>query len=703
MDESKIQTPIPANGHLATHLARFGVFELCLDTGELRKYGFGIRLQRRSFCVLQALLEKHGEVVTREELRTRLWGDGTFVDFESGMNTAVNRLRSALGDSADKPVYIETLARLGYRFVAPVTFLPAPHQNAKVELGPPGEPPAKPKNETRRRWWIGAFCAIAAAVTLALLAGQAGQRHAEVSYRQLTISPGFVQNARFLHDGRRVAYSSIAHGNASRTFVADADGRDAANPKPLGLTFEASEIAGVSPLDELALLSPGKNDYGMAVQLVRQDGSQARQILEKGFSVDWAKDGRLARIVFKDGWRSVEFPMGHELYRSHAWLDTVRVSPRGDRVAFIEHPIERDDAGQVMIAGPAERARVLSAGWESVEGLAWHPSGNEVWFTAATAGVDRKLRAVSLRGRLRQVAEIPGGMILRDINPAGDVLILRPTLHMSMLRGSLPGKALRDISLLDWSSAVAIAADGKSILFYESGEGGGRNYSVYLYNADKDASERIASGRALDLSADGQWALTQKSDDATNVSLISLKDHKATVVNTNGAAYNWARFLGGRDCREIVAGVSDPGQSERLIEQELPDGKPIAVMSDLYLSDAIVDEAGRIVVGLGAKPGLAIADLDSKTVRYVEPVQKVHPVAFAKDGRLITSRRDHNSIILETLNLATGIVTPYSEVRANDTAGISVVIGMFLAHDRQTFVYSAAEKASTLYLVSGWS
>src|SRR5437868_13421102 len=125
MDDSKTDTPIPANGHLATHLVRFGAFELNLDTGELLKYGTGVRLQRRSFCVLRALIEKHGEVVTREELRTRLWSNGTFVDFESGMNTAVNRLRSALGDSADKPVYVETLARLGYRFIAPVTFVAA--------------------------------------------------------------------------------------------------------------------------------------------------------------------------------------------------------------------------------------------------------------------------------------------------------------------------------------------------------------------------------------------------------------------------------------------------------------------------------------------------------------------------------------------------------------------------------------------------
>jgi DNA-binding winged helix-turn-helix (wHTH) protein len=104
-------------------VVRFGPFELCLDTGELRKLGIRVRLQGKPFHILSALLEEPGHVVTREELRSRLWPADTFVDFESGLNTAVNRLRVALGDSAENPIYIETLARLGYRFIAPSQFL----------------------------------------------------------------------------------------------------------------------------------------------------------------------------------------------------------------------------------------------------------------------------------------------------------------------------------------------------------------------------------------------------------------------------------------------------------------------------------------------------------------------------------------------------------------------------------------------------
>src|SRR5918995_5672671 len=102
------------------NVIRFGVFELDALTGELRKRGIKLRLQGKPLQILQALLEQPGEVVTRDELRRRLWPSDVFVDFESGLNTAANRLRITLGDSAENPRYIETLARSGYRFIAPV-------------------------------------------------------------------------------------------------------------------------------------------------------------------------------------------------------------------------------------------------------------------------------------------------------------------------------------------------------------------------------------------------------------------------------------------------------------------------------------------------------------------------------------------------------------------------------------------------------
>jgi DNA-binding winged helix-turn-helix (wHTH) protein len=137
---------------------RFGQFELNVSTRELRKNGLRIRLQEQSARILEALLERAGELVTREELRERLWPADTFVDFERSLNAAVAKLRQVLADSAEHPRYVETVARRGYRFVAPVEAC-APAQEAAGqhsdsnadEAGGSASPPK------RRQWvWLGA-------------------------------------------------------------------------------------------------------------------------------------------------------------------------------------------------------------------------------------------------------------------------------------------------------------------------------------------------------------------------------------------------------------------------------------------------------------------------------------------------------------------------------------------------------------------
>jgi cholera toxin transcriptional activator len=112
----------------AARIVRFGAFEVDLLAGELRKSGRKLRLQEQPFQLLASLLERPGEVVTREDLRRKLWPGDTFVDFDHSLNTAINKVREALGDSASNPRFVETLARRGYRFLAPVELAEATHQ-----------------------------------------------------------------------------------------------------------------------------------------------------------------------------------------------------------------------------------------------------------------------------------------------------------------------------------------------------------------------------------------------------------------------------------------------------------------------------------------------------------------------------------------------------------------------------------------------
>ena len=110
---------MPEAHHLSGRV-RFGVFEVDVRAGELRKHGLRVRLQEQPFQVLAMLLEHPGEVVTREELQKKLWPADTFVDFDHGLNKAINKIRDALSDSAESPRFVETVARRGYRFLTEV-------------------------------------------------------------------------------------------------------------------------------------------------------------------------------------------------------------------------------------------------------------------------------------------------------------------------------------------------------------------------------------------------------------------------------------------------------------------------------------------------------------------------------------------------------------------------------------------------------
>jgi TolB-like protein/DNA-binding winged helix-turn-helix (wHTH) protein len=146
----------------------FGAFEADLASGDLRKHGLRIKLRGRPFDVLCALVEQPGELVTRDTLRQRLWAADTFVDFDHGLNAAVNKLREALGDAADNPRFIETLPKRGYRFIAPVSIQAMVPVTVVVEaVSPPPPPPEVVVRQDRRRSWPIAAGAVAIAAALA--------------------------------------------------------------------------------------------------------------------------------------------------------------------------------------------------------------------------------------------------------------------------------------------------------------------------------------------------------------------------------------------------------------------------------------------------------------------------------------------------------------------------------------------------------
>src|SRR5262249_933347 len=181
-------------------VVQFGIFELNRRAAELRKHGTRIRLQPKSMQILCALLERPGEIVTRDELKARLWPGDTFVDFESGLNTAVNRLRLALGDSAEHPRYIETEARSGYPFIRPPQAKPECLSARRIA------PEAPAKRRLSLRWQF----AVALGLLVMAVTAAIGFRlpDSPVRFRQVTFRRGQVSGARFGEGPRNILYAA---------------------------------------------------------------------------------------------------------------------------------------------------------------------------------------------------------------------------------------------------------------------------------------------------------------------------------------------------------------------------------------------------------------------------------------------------------------------------------------------------------------
>jgi DNA-binding winged helix-turn-helix (wHTH) protein len=204
--------------HPSPNPIRFGIYEVDQKAGELHKNGVKLRLQGQPFQVLVMLLEQHGQVVAREELREKVWPGHTFVDFDQGLNTAINKIREALGDSATNPRFVETVPRRGYRFIAPVEGIKAA---SDTQDGDSGED--HPIEE--RHWWDRRSAMIVLLLITLVAGGAIGytlrKPAAELPLRKFSFTPAeAVLYATVSPDGKHIAYTS---GTPSTLWILDLD------------------------------------------------------------------------------------------------------------------------------------------------------------------------------------------------------------------------------------------------------------------------------------------------------------------------------------------------------------------------------------------------------------------------------------------------------------------------------------------------
>lgn len=674
-------------GTLPASRIRFGPFEFDALSTELRRHGLRIRLQGKPLQILQALLESPGTVVTRDELQRRLWPADTFVDFENGLNTAIKRLRTALNDSADNPRYVETVARSGYRFVAPIEVLE--DRTAPQRVAPA---PAK------RHWWP--IAAMAAAIALAVGSAMWNRNPPAADFRiqPVTFRRGTISGARFGPDGQTILYTARWDAGLKQLYLHSGVSPES---RPLGLADW--NLLSVSSRGELLLAqAPGTLPIGGAdIAKVPMNGGVPIVIERNAMSADWSPDGTsiaLARAVA--GAFALEYPAGKVLHRTSGWISSVRVSPEGDAVAFVEHPIRHDDGGTLRLltvspgGGSASKPRDLAGPWPNIGGVEWHAGTGEIWFTAADSASPKSLRAVTRGGRLRSVAQMAGPITLADISASGRVLITRDTRRLEVAGRLASDSAERDYSWLDWSRAQDIAADGARVLFDESGDAVKNGIVSYVRSREDDSVVRLGDAAAMGFTPDGTGALLLAASDRSRFRLAPLGGGPWRELPAFGLTYQWGKFF--PDGRSVLALASENGGPLRLYRHGLTgDTRPEPIAPPGTVRHTAISPDGRTVAALMPDGRLTLfpADPGGSEPRVIPTAEPVGPIRFSPDGRqlFVQHQRDYTEVPtrVSRIEVATGAIREWRRVGPRDPVGVNMITRVLVApgEDRYLFTY----------------
>jgi Tol biopolymer transport system component len=565
--------------------------------------------------------------------------------------------------------------------------------------------PAALPGPRRRAAIVAAVSALVLLPAAAYLAGRRVERAGRAdppAYHQLTYRHGSIQAARFAPDGQTIMLAAAWDGGPLEIFSTRLEFPET---RPLGLPGEASLLS-VSSRGELAIVANGQLiPHGMfrgTVSRVALAGGAPREIAENVIFADWSPDGQtLAVVRMVEGHYRLEFPAGRVLYETPGWIAHARVSPKGDRIAFLEHPVWPDDRGSVVLVDLSGKTRTLSTGWESEQGLAWSPDGKEVFFTSSPAGIARDLYAVDLSGRQRLVARVPGGMVLQDIFRDGRVLMTRSTERLSALYLGPGEERERDLSWLDWSLPKDLSPDGKTLLFCEEGRGGGPHYTACLRGTDGSPVVRLGEGSPSEFSPDGKWVLVSVSTSPEQLLLLPTGPGEprrldlGTIKNTLYASF----FPDGR--RILICGM-EPAGTPGLYTLDLSGGKPRRIAEGLtIISSRHISPDGKTVVALDAAGKLVLLRLDGGLARPLPGSIPNDTALRWSDGGDFFVAQGRKVVEIFRLDVATGRREPWRTLAPPDPAGVRGSRPILLSADGKSLVYGCYRVLSDLYIVEG--
>jgi serine/threonine protein kinase/Tol biopolymer transport system component len=556
----------------------------------------------------------------------------------------------------------------------------------------------------RRPLLAGAAVLAVAVISVAgFLIGERSATRPVPTFRELSFRRGALVAARFAPDPRSAVYSAAWEGNPEAVFISSPNSTES---RDLGLT--ETEVMAVSAAGQMAVLrrfgvSPNHFTHRGTLAQVSIGADAPRDLLDNVEAADWAPDGNaLAVDHIVNGQSRVEYPIGKVLYETTGWISHLRVSPKGDRIAFIDHNLLGDDGGTISVIDLKGKKSDLTERWASALGAAWSPSGDEIWFTATASGFSRSLRAVTLSGKVRELLSAPGTLTLHDVGAGGRALISRDALRAGAI-GMAPGESKeRDLSWQDWTVAIDLSEDGKLMLFIEAGEAGGGEYAVFTRDTTGTSAVRLGQGSANAFSPDGKWALVLRQNmSPPDFVLLPTGVGQQREVPTSKVIPFSGQFF--PDSNRLLFEGHEPGHASRIYIMSLDGGQPRPITPEGYglgsRSHTVSPDGKRIATV--TSDGIALVAVDGgdpQPVRGSQPGETT--LRWAKNGdALLVGRRGETSCPVSRLDLSTGARTPWRTVAPADVAGVVGVACPRIAADEEHYVFGYTRNLSDLFLV----
>jgi Tol biopolymer transport system component len=521
------------------------------------------------------------------------------------------------------------------------------------------------------------------------------QRRPSPAYEQITFNRSRIGGARFASDGQAVVYSAARDANVLEVWLTLAGSPGA---RPLGypnadvLAAKAGEIA-LSVNRRFVL---GERFTGtLAVAPI--GGGAPREQLEGVEDADWGPSGTQLAVVRSTGVNGeswLEYPIGQTVHRTAARMSIryPRVSRDGRSIAFLEDPSGRGVGGHVSVVDLRDgRLTRLTKEWSGLRGLAWSPSGEELWFAAGEFRANRALRAVDLGGRQRLVQEAPSSLTVWDIASDGRVLVTRDDERRALV-GVPPGEtAERDLSWFDNSGLADLSLGGRWLLF-------GDRFGVYIRKTD--------GSPPIDLGLKGHFADSLSPDGNAVLATTSANDRLVIMPTGPGDArplpshgitsYRGAQWF--PDGRRVFFNGNAPGQAVRTYVQDVAGGAPRAVTSENVLAMSVSTD-GQWLAALGDE-GISLWPVAGGQSRLVpQSFKEDRAVSWSADGRsLWVFHRAEIPAPIWRVDIATGHRQRVKMLVPPDPVGVYSIINFDITPSGDSYFYTYTRLLSQLYV-----